>query len=177
LSFLKEFSIQFASLNPGNYEFKFVADEKFFEKFDESEVRNGHVNIAVDLEKQARMLILNFVIEGTVKLICDRCLDEYDQQIHSEERLIVKLGKEMKEETEEIIMIPESDHSISLIQFIYEFIHLALPTKRVHPLDNKGKTSCDKDVIKKLEDYEKTNNNEDEKSDPRWDALKNIKFN
>jgi uncharacterized protein len=177
VSFLKQYSIQFASLKPGNYTFEFVVNDKFFENFDESEIKKGHVKILVDLEKEVRMLIFNFNIEGTVKLICDRCLDEYDQSINSEERLIVKLGSEKKEETEEIIIIPEADHSISLAQFFYEYIHLALPVKKVHPSDNKGKSLCNKEVIKKLKEHEKKESNGPEKPDPRWDALKKIKFN
>jgi len=177
VSFLKQYSIQFASLKPENYTFEFVVNDKFFENFDESEIKKGHVKILVDLERQTRMLIFNFKIEGVVKLLCDRCLDEYDQPIHSEERLIVKLGSEKKEETEEIVVIPEADHSISLAQFFYEYIHLALPVKKVHPSNSKGKSLCNKEVIKKLKEHENTKSNESEKPDPRWDALKKIKFN
>ena len=177
MNFLKQYSIQFASLKPGNYTFEFVANDKFFENFDESEVKKGHVKISADLERQARMLIFNFRIIGEVKLICDRCLDEYDQPVQSEERLIVKLGNEKKEETEEIIIIPEADHSISLAQYFYEFIHLALPVKKVHPVDSKGKSLCNKEVIKKLKEHQRNEKNETEESDPRWEALKKIKFN
>jgi uncharacterized protein len=177
VSFLKQYSIQFASLKPGNYTFEFVVNDKFFENFDESEVKKGEVKIVVELEKQARMLVINFNIEGTVQLVCDRCLDEYTQPLKSEERLIVKLGSEKKEETEEIIVIQEADHTISLAQYFYEYINLALPIKKVHPTDSKGKSQCNKEVIKKLKEHEVKESSEPDKSDPRWDALRKIKFN
>jgi uncharacterized metal-binding protein YceD (DUF177 family) len=177
VSFLKQYSIQFASLKPGNYTFEFVLNDKFFENFDESEIKKGDVKIHVDLEKQARMLVFNFNIEGKVQLVCDRCLDEFEQAIKSEQRLIVKLGSEKKEETEEIIVIPEADHTILLAQFFYEYVHLALPVKKVHPTDKKGKSLCNKEVIKKLKEHEIKENSKPDKSDPRWDVLKKIKFN
>lgn len=176
MSFLKQFTIQFASLEPGSYDFNFSIDNKFFEKFSESEITQGKLNALIELQKQARMLIINFKINGIVRLTCDRCLDEFDQNIETEKRLIVKFGTETKEETDEIMTIPESEHSINVAQFIYEFIHLDLPTKRVHPDDEKGISHCNKEIINKLEEYKNTDNAIEE-VDPRWESLKKIKFN
>ena len=172
MSFLKQFSIQFASLKPGSYNFKFAVDEKFFEKFNESETKKGKVSIQIEFQKQARMLILNFKLKGRVELVCDRCLENFEYNLKSEERLIVKFGNEREEETDEIIIIQESDHEINVAHYIYEFIHLAFPTKRVHP-DEKF---CNREIISKLEKLKSKNNIEDE-ADPRWEALKKIKFN
>jgi uncharacterized metal-binding protein YceD (DUF177 family) len=173
---LKQFTIQFASLEPGSYDFKFSIDNAFFEKFSESEITQGKLNVLIELQRQARMLILNFKITGIVRLTCDRCLDDFNQNIETEKRLIVKFGTETKEETDEIMTIPESEYSINVAQFIYEFIHLDLPTKRVHPDDEKGVSHCNKEIINKLEEYKNTDNIIEE-VDPRWESLKKIKFN
>jgi len=173
---LKQFAIQFASLKPGMYDFKFDINEKFFDHFEESEVKHGKLNVLVELNKQPRMFILNFKITGTVKLICDRCLDDFDLDIDTENRLIVKISNDTKEETDEIISISESEHSINAAQYIYEFIHLALPSKRTHPENKKGKSGCNKDVLKKLEEHKSKENIKTE-IDPRWESLKKIKFN
>jgi len=56
---------------------------------------------------------------------------------------------------------------------LYEFIHLALPIRRVHPLDKNGKVDCNPEMIKKLNKLliteEKQNN-----TDSRWDKLKKL---
>ena len=45
-------------------------------------------------------------------------------------------------------------------------IVLAIPNKRVH----ESEEDCNQDVLDELDDYES-----EEETDPRWDALKNLK--
>ena len=52
--------------------------------------------------------------------------------------------------------------------FIYEYIMLLLPYKRVHP---EGEDLCDQEVVDKL------NQHTQNESDPRWAALKELKNN
>jgi uncharacterized protein len=175
LNFLDQFAIQFAGLIPGSYHFEFVVNESFFEKFTESEIKQGSVNIQVELQKQARMMVLMFDMEGSVILNCDRCLDDFSFPVKSKTKLIVNFGKDKGQDTEEIITIAESDNEINVAQFIYEFIHLALPIKRVHPDDQNGNSTCNNEVMKKLKEH--TNAESENNDDPRWDILKKIKFN
>ena len=174
---MKQFSIQFANLKSGTYDFEFAINEKFFENFEESEITHGKLKTTIELQREARMLILNFDIKGIVKLTCDRCLDDFDQKIETKNQLIFKFGSETKEETDEIIIIPESDNTLYIAQYIYEFIHLALPTKRIHPKDKNGKSLCNKEILKKLEQHKAIEDSKEEEIDPRWEGLKNIKFN
>jgi len=174
VDFFKQFLIPFSNLKVGTYPFEFEINNSFFDYFETSEIKNGRLNVSINFEKQSRMLILIFKISGNVRLICDRCLDEFDQNIQTEKKLIVKLGTEEKEETDEIISIPNSEHAINVAQYIYEFIHLALPTKRVHPTKENGESLCNAEVLKKLKEHQI---NIVEEIDPRWESLKNIKLN
>jgi len=173
LSFLDQFSIQFTNLKPGTYHYELLIDDKFFENFSESEIKQGRVNVQIELQKQVKMLVLDFKMEGTVNLICDRCLDDFDFSIFSTNKLVVKIGTERVEETDEIIIIPEKEHKINVAQFIYEYIHLALPSKRTHPEDENGFPFCNKEIIEKLKEHKNKEINED----PRWDVLKNLNLN
>lgn len=175
MSFLDQFAIQIAGLQPGLYNFEFEASEKFFEKFTESEIKKGTVNVHVELQKQARMMELLFTLEGSAMITCDRCLDEFNFPVDYQTKLIVNFGKNKGEVTEEIITISESDHEINVAQYIYEFIHLALPMKKVHPDDEKGVSTCNAEVMIKLKEH--TNTTIENKEDPRWEVLKKIKFN
>ncbi|GAG53875.1 unnamed protein product, partial [marine sediment metagenome] len=56
------------------------------------------------------------------------------------------------------------------------YIHLALPPKRAHPDDENGKSMCDAEILKKLKEL-KGKEIEKQDNDPRWEALKKIKFN
>jgi uncharacterized metal-binding protein YceD (DUF177 family) len=121
------------------------------------------------------MMVLLFNMKGSVMLTCDRCLDEFDIPVDSQTKLIVNFGKDNSEDSEEIITISESENEINVAQFIYESIHLALPMKRVHPDDEKGNSTCNSEVMKKLQEH--TSETSEDNDDPRWDILKKITFN
>ena len=165
---LKEFVIPFLGLKDGIHDYAFDIDAAFFENFEYSEVKQGNVHVDVSLERQERMLIFNFILRGEVQLPCDRCLAPLSLPIEGSERLIVKFGQKWEEETEEILIIPETESRIDISSFIYEYIMLMLPYKRVHP-EEEG--MCDQTVVGKLEQH--TSNG----IDPRWEALKNLKNN
>jgi len=172
VDFRNEFVIPFSGLSIGNHQFTFKIDDKFFDNFEYSEIKKGNVNVMLRFEKQEQMLILDFDIRGAIQVICDRCLDTYDQPIAGKERLIVKFGEEAEEESDEIIIIPVGQFQLDVSQYIYEYINLLLPIRLVHPEDENGKSLCDPEVIKKLEELsvKKT-------TDSKWDILKNIKLN
>ena len=163
---LKEFVIPFVGLKEGIHDYAFDIDAEFFESFEYSEVEQGEIHVDVSMEKQERMLIFNFSIRGKVELPCDRCLSALELPVEGKERLIVKFGQEWMEESEEILVIPETDSHIDISSFIYEYIMLLLPYKRVHP---EGEGLCDQTIVDKLEQHVSS------ETDPRWEALKNLK--
>ena len=75
--------------------------------------------------------------------------------------------------TDQILYIKNSDNSIDLKQLIFELIILNLPKKRQHPLNNKGEVTCDKKMVSLIEKYTVK---QEKSSDPRWDALKDLKL-
>lgn len=157
--------------------FEFEIDDTFFEGFDNSEIKSGNVFVELQLDKKEKMITLLFSLKGNVALECDRCLDVYEQPVNSTSHLILKTGKYKKEETDEIEIIPESANEINVAQYIYEFIHLALPAKKNHPSNKKGEPLCNKIILEKLKEHESGKQQQIEDTDPRWDALKNLKFN
>jgi len=165
---LEEFVIPFVGLKEGVHDYSFKIGAEFFESFEYSEVEQGEVHVNVSMEKQERMLVFYFSIRGEVQLPCDRCLAALNLPIEGNERLIVKFGQEYEEESDEILIIPETDSRIDISNFIYEYIMLLLPYKRVHP---EGEDLCDQEVVDKL------NQHTQNESDPRWAALKELKNN
>ncbi len=172
MDYLEQFVIPFYGLKVGTHHYEYIIDNEFFENFEYTEIDEGEFKISITLEKQERMLELEFAIDGNAKLICDRCADEYMQAVSGSNRLIIKFGPEQQEVSDEIVIIPASAHRLNISSYIYEFIILHLPYKRVHPADADGNSSCNPEMIKRLEVDSK-----EVSTDPRWDELKKIKFN
>ncbi len=166
---LREFNIQFVGLEPGNHQFEFEVNDSFFEQFEFSQIKQGHVHVAVALEKMERMMIFTLGLEGEVKVTCDRCTDDFSFPLSDTEKLIVKLGAEYMEESEDVVVIAETEYKFDLAPYIYEFIHLALPARLLHPDDEKGKSTCDKDMLRRLEMLAPSGT-----IDTMWDALKKL---
>ena len=167
MNYLYQFSINFINLSLGIHAFEFDLDEQFFEVYEENEISKASVKVLVSLEKQERMLVLYFDIKGSVNVMCDRCLDQFEQPVTGEARLIVKFGDSYSEESDEVVVIPESEYKLNVSQYIYEFINLFLPIKRVHLDDEQGMSKCNPEIVNRLKSPE-----DDEDTDPRWNVLK-----
>jgi uncharacterized protein len=167
-----EFLINFSNLAPGEYEYEFEVDDTFFQKFENSVIHRGKVDVLVVLERKENMILLDFTMEGTVVVQCDRCLEDLELDIEGYNELIVKIGEQNEELSEDVIMISSKEHEIDVGQYIYEFISLIIPMRNVHGED--GGDECDPEVLKELDKHIQ---HEEQKNDPRWDALKNINLN
>lgn len=180
------YKVSLKNLPQGEHFFTYDLDRKFFEAIDSEEVRKGSVLVELTLKKMDATYELNFDIKGVVQISCNRCLDDMQQQIDAKSRLVVKLGKEYSEENDEIIIIPEEEAEINIAWFLYEFVILNIPLKHVH---EQGE--CNKAMTRKLRKHRAISKTDDdfdeddigfddeeieESSDPRWDALKNIKL-
>jgi uncharacterized metal-binding protein YceD (DUF177 family) len=93
------------------------------------------------------------------------------QHIACENRLLIKFGKNWDDSDPDIITIPADMHELDIKQYLYEFIHLALPIQRVHSGDETGTNSCNPDMLDKLSRHIVKNEKE---NDPRWDELKKL---
>lgn len=177
------YNIPLKSLSAGKHEFTYELDNKFFELIDDgtADVKRGKVNVAVAVKAANSTFDFNFEINGIVYVPCDRCLDDITMEVKTNNKLIVKFGNEYSEESDEIVIIPEEDGEINIAWFLYEFIILSLPMKKVH-----APGQCNRIVSSKLNKH-KVSTSEDENdddindlddentsTDSRWDALKDI---
>lgn len=173
---LKQFSIPFTGLKLGKHNFDFEIDKSFFDAFEHSLVKDGALKAVVELDKQETMLILGFHIEGTIKLNCDTCLSDFDQQIELNERQIVKFAEEVdadEPEDLEIIVLPRKETAIDVSELIYEFITVAVPF--INKCEQAGQ-ACDEQMLSTLEKLSAgSEEQEEQSSDPRWEALKKLK--
>jgi uncharacterized protein len=168
------YTIPLSGLKEGRHKFDFEISKKFFEKFEESEVKEGSLIANIEIDKISSHADLLIRISGSVRICCDRCLEMFSQPVSCENRLLVKFGKSIDDTDPDIISLPSDEHELDLQQHIYEFIHLALPIKRVHPDDIDGNSTCDPEMLKKLDELII---DEENVYDPRWDELKKLMNN
>lgn len=182
------YKVELKNLSPGVLEYEYFLENKFFVDIDGDEVQKGKVKVNLTVKRTSMVFDMNFQLEGIVYVPCDRCLDDMELPVSTQNKLVVKFGKEYAEESEEIVIIPEEEGEINLAWFIYEFIALAIPMKHIHA---PGK--CNKAMSSKLKKHTaRRADDEDEfdeeaaddivvdddaadmPSDPRWDALKGL---
>ncbi len=177
---LSIYNISFTGLSLGRHLYHFDIDDTFFECFEKAEVREASVNVEMSLEKTNTMLVLDFDISGSVKLVCDRCSEEYWQELKSSDRLFVKFGDSHYEQNENVIIISQNETHFDVSQYIYEFAHLNLPVKRLHPGGKSKKDNCDPVVLKKLKELlveTDSSGNPKSSATDHWEALRKLKNN
>jgi len=169
---------------------EFELDDAYFKKIDSPEVQRGNVKAKVSVQKKLSTFDIQFVLDGSIIIPCDRCLDDMEQPIHYKEKLQVKFGDKFAEE-DEIVIVPESEGAINVAWFLYEFIVLNIPIKHVHATGECNKTmvvKLKKHITRQKDDTDDENSSldfdddddfttEEIQTDPRWDGLQNITEN
>ncbi len=171
-----QYNIQFGGLSIGEHEFEFDVTEKFFEQYDDSEITRASIHVDAKLVKQNSLMHILFDFEGTVGLSCDRCLIEYDCPVSGQEKLVIKHG-DPAESTDEMLVLREGLEEADISQYLYEYIELAIPYRKV-PCEDENleydELPCDEETLAKFEEHKIE---EEPTANAEWDKLKNIKFN
>ncbi len=183
-----QYNIDLKNLPDQITSYYFELNKKFFDAIDHEEVSKGDVKAELTVKKTSGAYEFDINLFGTIKIPCDRCLDEMNQEIDTTNRLVVKLGEEYFEESDEIVIIPEDEGAINIAWYLYEFIVLNIPIKHVHEFGKCNKAMMSKyrkhqavslsdddndDLDNDLNDD--SDDSSDEHTDPRWDALKKLK--
>jgi len=145
--------IALRGLKEGSHLFDFKIDSKFFDLFEKSVIHEAALTATARVIKHSSYIEMKIVIDGTVSLTCDRCLELYSQQISTDDSIIIKFGDHWEEVDDEVIIMPGGENEFVLDQLIYEFAHLGLPLKKVHPDDENGKSTCDPEMLKRLNQH------------------------
>jgi uncharacterized metal-binding protein YceD (DUF177 family) len=59
-------------------------------------------------------------------------------------------------------------YQIDLSIYLFEYVVLLLPIKKTHPDDENGNTTCNPDIIKRI------NQHSEPEPDSRWEGLKGL---
>ncbi|HCC71384.1 MAG TPA: hypothetical protein DEQ09_09585 [Bacteroidales bacterium] len=167
------YSIPLKGLKEGNHLYDFEIDSTFFATFERSEIHEAELKAEVKLVKRSAHMEIKVEITGRVTLVCDRCLDLYTQEIHTSDSMLVKFGEQWEEVDDQVIMIAHGETEFILDQLLYEFAHLGLPLKKMHPDDENGNSTCNPEMLEKLNQH--LVQREDNDVDPRWKELEKLR--
>lgn len=174
------FRVRISGIELGKHCFSINCDKEFFELAGIEAIKGGSLVLQIEMEKSEKMIDFRCHFEGSVEAECDRCLDIVTLPMDFDERLVVKLVSDTSQTQEtvedDIWIMDENTYEIDLFHFAYESIALALPMRIVHEDDADGNPTCNPEVMRRLNEMNSDNNDNTQDTDPRWDALKNIKL-
>ena len=173
----EEFKLRISGVERGKHSFSIDCDNAFFEIAEIPDLHEGDVKLQIEMDISDKIVTLDFHFKGYVTLPCDRCMEPVNIDLDFTDNLIVKLMPwiEEPEEEDNLWIVNENTYELDLFHFVYESISLALPTQILHPDDENGNSTCNPEILKKLEELTPHENTMGD-IDPRLAALKDIKL-
>ena len=172
MQFLNQFVISFTGLKEGEHEYKFELENEFFEHFEYNDFNSCKIGATVILNKKSNLLEFNFYSKGEINLNCHVSNESFDYSQEHNMKLVVKFSSEQSDDNEELLVLPVGQTQINIGKYLFEMIVLSLPIKIIHPGVKDG--SLETETLKKLREYESNVLEKNDKSDPRWDKLKDL---
>lgn len=181
---LSIYKVELKEMHADSCRYTYELDDAFFADIEAPEIRKGRLRAVLEVRKGIEVYRLSFHIEGTVVVPCDRCLDDLELAVDTDDRLTVRLGAAFRDEDDQVV-VPEEEGFINVAWYLYEFIELSLPMQHVHPdgecnpammealRSHLSVEACEADGEEDAGDGEDTDGMPGS-TDPRWDALKKI---
>lgn len=187
-----EYKIPLMTLPQGTHNFDFHLDKKFFNNMENPDIHDADLDVKLTVTNKNGLYRFEFAITGTITLICDRCLDSLIMPVDTTYSISVKYGEDYNDESDDLLIIPQSDPYLNVAYLIHDTVALTIPIKHVHPMGKcnrqmsamlkKHRAHVPGDTDTELEDQlideidTMDESDPQPESDPRWDALKNLAF-
>lgn len=188
------YKLPLKSLPSGSHEFTYEIGKRFFEDMESADVRDAHLNVVAHVNVKGDVYELILKVDGELTLICDRCLDEMPWPVDTEYKIFVKFGEDYNDDSDDLLVIPDSDNYLNIAYILYDTIVLTIPIKHVHPMGKCNRAMSSllhkhrspvtnfegedgemvEDMMDSIDEIEANEQNE-APSDPRWDNLKKLK--
>ncbi|MGE5519855.1 MAG: YceD family protein [Candidatus Dadabacteria bacterium] len=172
----REFEIAFVGLKPGDHEFNYSVNDRFFEDYGEQDFKNTAANVKLLLEKNNSFMRLRFEIGGKTDVTCDRCSNELPLQLFEEFTVTVKMTDEPEvmneqEEDPDVFYISRGESHLDVKDWIYEFVNLSIPMQKTCEYENMDGPFCNpaaRAILKNKQEEEK-------KENPLWKGLEKFR--
>ena len=141
----------------------FVVESAFLESRPTFDLSGGPVVCTIRVDRVGETYDLLLTLAGSVQTHCDRCLAPLEMRIDMSQHIVVKLGDQYEEVSDEEIIVPHHSPSLDCADLIYDLIVLSLPISRMHP-----EGECTEDMQAILDDLDPA---AEEETDGRWAKL------
>jgi len=142
--------IDLKEINRKDYPLTLTLDDSFFASLDQDEILGGNAEVTLEArEKAGGICQLKYAVSGTVRVLCDRCLDEMEISVEAADE--VELCYEDSDCGQagggdgEVKAVPAGVRYYDMSWDIYETLALSLPIQRVH-----GEGQCNEGMIEQL---------------------------
>lgn len=163
-----DFAISVNGLSRGKTSFLGYADKEFFARFENNEILDAGLNVALSVDKRPECIDIECDMDGTITVPCDRCLAPVAVRVSAcaSFRLRMKGGNSTLDDDREEVFLSEGSDIIDLSQDVYDFSLLALPLQRFH-----SEGECDKAALDYLSEGDIPAAGEDGPADSPFSAL------
>lgn len=183
------YKIPLMSLPQGVHEYEFRLDKHFFENMENPDIHDADLIVRLTVTHKADLYQMDFTVTGTITLICDRCLDDLVMPVDTTYSIAVRYGEDYNDDSDELLIIPQSDADLNVAYMIHDTVALTIPIKHVHPMGkcnrqmsamlkkHRARRPEDEDAELEetlIEEMDSMDPADEQPTDPRWDALKNI---
>ena len=134
------YMIDLSRLPIGTHVFEIQLDSDFFVSLEKSEILSGDVAAKIVLNLREESYQLNIAVQGTVFVVCDRCLDPMPLDIIDEQ--------EIWSEEEENDLSSMTTHQLDLSWLAYEIVSINIPLVHSHQAGE-----CNKHMELLLQDH------------------------
>ncbi|MDR1542965.1 MAG: DUF177 domain-containing protein [Prevotellaceae bacterium] len=139
--------MEIKSLPKGKTIFELKLDNSFFAQYENVDINSGSFDAKITVDKRLSDIELTFELKGTVKTLCDRCLEEMSLPIEYEEKILAKFGKKF-DDSEEVIVIDEADGTFDVSWLLYEMVATAIPPQHSHNFEQ-----CNEKMMEQYNKY------------------------
>ena len=118
--------IDLSRLPIGTHTYDIELDDAFFSSLEKTEILSGRVVGKATLNLREDDYSLQIAVQGTVSVVCDRCLDPMDIDIEDEQEIF-------SEDEETDGERPKANGQLDLTWLVYEIASINIPLVHCHP--------------------------------------------
>lgn len=128
-----DFKLRLKGMQEGKHHYDYHLGKDFFVNMENTDVHDADVTVGLDVDYRHGVYDLTATVTGTITLLCDRCLDDLIWPIETTYHVSVEYGDEYRDESDELLVIPDSDDYLNIAYMLHDTVALTIPMRHVHP--------------------------------------------
>ena len=132
LAKLATFRIPLRGAKQGTDNYEFLLDDDFFRAMESIDILGGAVKVSLAVRRANEANYFAIHCQGTIQIVCDRCLEPMDYAVEADYDLAVKYGDEYDDSNDGVLIVPEGDNDLGVAPIVYDTVALSIPLQHVH---------------------------------------------